>query len=111
MGGAFGDGIKTIKTMFFMEKFKFFGKKIFQANDLKLTRHRLRGSDPTLPRFFRNNFIVYCIDTKLESPVRRAPGWLRRRRAPRSRPTPGCLCECGEYLKVWLWVNAMTVIE
>ena len=38
MGGACGDGVKTIKTIFVAEKFKFFGKKVFSGE-----RFRIKG--------------------------------------------------------------------
>ena len=38
MGGACGDLVKTIKTMFVTEKFKFFGKEVFSGE-----RFRFKG--------------------------------------------------------------------
>ena len=38
MGGACGDRVKTIETIFVAEKFKFFGKKVFSAE-----RFRIKG--------------------------------------------------------------------
>ena len=38
MGGACGDRVKTIKTIFFAEKFNFFGKKVFSGE-----RFRIKG--------------------------------------------------------------------